>query len=96
MVAEWEGDALLEEDASSYEATFVPINCIESSETKQTQSLCEPAAASDATYVQEDRVDGGRYPCRERRLSTWRSSGGLHWRGGLWMWETGVYLRRRI
>ena len=42
MVAEWEGDALLEEmDASSYEATFVPINCIESSETKQTQSLCE-------------------------------------------------------
>ena len=60
MVAEWEGDALLEEmNASSYEATFVPINCIESSETKQTQSLCEPAAASDATYVQEDRVDGG-------------------------------------
>merc|ERR1712216_115979 len=60
MVAEWEGDALLEEmNASSYEATFVPINCIESSETKQTQSLCEPAVASDAKYVENDRVDGG-------------------------------------
>ena len=80
MVAEWEGDALLEEmNASSYEATFVPINCIESLETKQTQSLSRPRRATRRTSRRIEWM-GVRYPSRERRLSIcWRSSAALHW-----------------
>lgn len=60
MVAEWEGTALLEElNRTQLTASFVPVNCVESSETRQTSALCEPCAQADALYVENERIDGG-------------------------------------
>ena len=64
MISDWEGAQLLSwlGDAATppLAATFVPVNCVEQSETRpETNALCAEAVAADVRYVERDQVDGG-------------------------------------